>query len=372
MTTGQAGKGLGDMLIVDADVHVNDLPQALAPYAAMPWRLSLETLGRSPQRYLDIPGFAPNLKLDPPIPGGHELRSVHSAHQMRAELSALSIDIGILFPDNLLQIALLPNIQYAAELARAYNRWLAEQWLQSGEAGLYGAILASPQDPEDAAREITRYAQEPRVAGVYLPCAGVHPLWGHHKYDPIFAAAQEANLPVLLHSVTVISPQFPYQLDQFENHFGRQMLSHSFSMMANFVSLMHTGVPARFPKLKFCFTEAGIGWVPYMLWRADRYHAEYRRLVPFLERRPSEYARECMWFATQPIEESDKPQDVAAIINLIGDERIVFASDWPHHDFDHPKAIANLPVSPEARCRIMADNALRLFDRIPRPPGKLA
>ena len=57
------------MLIVDTDIHVSDTPGKLAPYCAMPWRKSLEELGEAPARYLDIPGYAPTLKLDPPIPG---------------------------------------------------------------------------------------------------------------------------------------------------------------------------------------------------------------------------------------------------------------------------------------------------------------
>ncbi len=56
---------VNDMIIVDSDVHVNDTPGGLAPYCDMPWRKSLEALDQTPQRYLDIPGFAPNLKLDP-------------------------------------------------------------------------------------------------------------------------------------------------------------------------------------------------------------------------------------------------------------------------------------------------------------------
>ena len=88
----------GDMVIVDADVHVHDAPAALAPYCAAPWRNSLDELARTPSRYLDIPGFAPSLKLDPPIPGGHPGRAVHTATEMREGLAALGIDIGILFP----------------------------------------------------------------------------------------------------------------------------------------------------------------------------------------------------------------------------------------------------------------------------------
>ena len=361
---------LADMVVVDADVHVNDTPGALAPYCDEPWRMSLESLAGASYPYLLVPGFAPNLRLDPPIPGGHPYRSVDTAAGMRAELSELEIDIGILFPDHMLLFAALPNAEYATALAQAYNRWLLEEWL-SREAGLYGVVLACPQNPEFAAREIERYASEERVVGVYLPTAGVNPLWGDRRYDPIMAAAEAANLPVCLHSVTVVTPAFPCQLDQFENHFARQVLSHSFAMMANLTSIIHSGVPARFPGLRVVFTEAGIAWAPYMMWRMDKYYNEYRRMVPFLEKRPSEYIKERMWFATQPIEEPDDPKDLVAAIDLLGGpERIIFASDWPHHDFDHPRAIMKLPMPAAAKRQIMGENALALFG-IPAPAGKL-
>ncbi|MGN6565575.1 MAG: amidohydrolase family protein [Thermomicrobiales bacterium] len=361
---------IDDLIVVDADIHVSDTPGALAPYCAQPWRKSLEALANSPQRYLDIPGYAPSMKLDPPIPGGHAGRSVPTAAEMRAGLDPLGIDLGVLFPDNFLLFAPIPHIEYATELSHAYNRWLLEEWLRE-DNGLYGALLACPQNPTDSAQEIARYAKEDRIAGIFLPTAGVNPLWGHRHYDPILAAAQEADLPVLLHSVTIVSPAFPCQLDQFENHFARQILSHSFAMMSNLVSLMHTGVLARYPKLKVAFTEAGVAWVPYMMWRMDKYHQEYRRMVPFLEKKPSEYMREQMWFATQPVEEPDNPHDLVETIRHYGGEnRTVYASDWPHHDFDHPRAILKLPMPADLKRKIMGENALELFSRIPRPERK--
>src|SRR5206468_10608075 len=69
--------------------------------------------------------------------------------------------------------------------------------------------------------------------------------------------------------------------------------------------LIATGVPARFPRLKFVFIEAGISWVPHAMMRLDRYWEEMRGDVPFLEERPSAYMRCQMFFATQPIEEPE-------------------------------------------------------------------
>ncbi len=109
-----------------------------------------------------------------------------------------------------------------------------------------------------------------------------------------------------------------------------------------------------------------------MLWRMDKYWNEYRRMVPFLEMRPSDYVKRQMWFATQPVEEPDNPADLVTTIKLYdGENRTLFASDWPHHDFDHPRSVLNLPMPPEMKRKIMGENALSLF-KIPAPAQKIS
>ncbi len=352
---------LENVLIVDTDVHINDRPQFLAPYCDMPWRRSLELLGTIPQRPLDIPSFSAGLgALSAPFPGGAEGRQVNSPAQLRDELSQIAVDIGIMFPDQLLKIATLPQQDYASAVARAYNRWLAEEWCLK-EKGLLGCIIAAPQDPEDAAREIERYAREPGIVGVFLPCAGVEPLWGHRVYDPIFAAAEAADLPVLLHSVTVIHPVFPWQTHQFDTELARHTMAHTFSMVANLVDMVTTGVPVRFPNLRVVFAEAGLSWVPFIINRLDKEYTERRREVPFLEKRPSHYIKK-YFFASQPIEEPEDARDLVKIVELFdGENSVVFASDWPHHDFDHPSKLFQAPFTAEAKRKMLGENALRLF-----------
>src|SRR5207248_10608264 len=136
--------------------------------------------------------------------------------------------------------------------------------------------------------------------------------WGHRKYDPIYAAAQEAGLPVMLHSVSAVYPIFPFTTEQCDTALPRHTISHTFAMMANLVDMVTTGVPVRFPDLKIVFTEAGISWVPFMMWRLDKEYNESRRDVPFLEDKPITYTRR-MYFATQPTEESHNPPALVAI-----------------------------------------------------------
>ena len=90
----------------------------------------------------------------------------------------------------------------------------------------------------------------------------MRPLYGHPQYEPIWKAATETGLPVAVHSVEAVFPVFPFQLDCFETSLAQHAFAHPLSMAANLVSLLETGVPMRWPEIRWGFMEAGVGWVP--------------------------------------------------------------------------------------------------------------
>ncbi len=353
---------LRELTVVDLDVHVYETPAALAPHCAQPWRTSLEYFASLPQSYLGTPGFAPYLDAWPDFPPDSPRRqTVTSPAQLRGDLDDLGIDIAVLIPDCFLLHAAIRQTDYALELARAYNRWLTGEWLTE-DNGVKGAVLAPHHDPLVAAEEIRAYADHPNIAAIYLPTSCVDPLYGHRRYDPLYDAAQETGLPVILHSGLNVHPAFPFNLHGYETAFAAHALAHPFSMMANLASIVETGVPVRFPGVRFVFTEAGLTWVPFFLLRLDRDYVTMRREVPFYTDKPSVYLKQCTYFSTQPIEEPDRLGDLATFISLFeGEDNVVFASDWPHWDFDHPLKAMQIPVSDEALAKIMGGNALRLL-----------
>ncbi len=157
--------------VVDVDVHAHESPAALAPYCEMPWRKSLELISQVPERYLDIPFFAPQMAVwTPPFPqsGSERRQVVTSSKQMREDLNELRIDTGVVFPDNLLLLGAMRDGDYAVALARAYNRWLIDEWLAE-DNGIKGAIIAPSQNPVIAAEEIRRYASHRNVAAIFSP-----------------------------------------------------------------------------------------------------------------------------------------------------------------------------------------------------------
>ena len=362
----QRKEPLTDLLVVDLDVHLHESPGELAPYADAPWDVALEHIKDNHESYLDMPSFSPGVtdgSYQAKFPTAHEgARVVTDQKQMREELDELNVDLAILFPDHLLKLPVLTQAPYASAIARAYNAWMLDKWT-SQERGLLGCIVADSHDPHDAAREIEKYADHPEVVGVYLPCAGIDPMWGHRMYDPIYQAAHDADLPVLLHSVTVTHPVFPFNNHGFDTELGRHACSHTFSIMANIVHMITTGVVVRYPNLRIGVTEAGLSWMPFLCNRLDKEYLERRREVPFLEERPSYYLKRQFWVSTQPVEEPEDMRDIIKLIELYdGEDRTVFASDWPHHDFDHPMKIDQIPFpTDEMRRKVFGENALELF-----------
>jgi predicted TIM-barrel fold metal-dependent hydrolase len=352
---------LETVTIVDVDVHVHEDPSALAEYADPPWDVGLREIAKVEERYLDLPGISPRAEYRVPFPGGSNRRQIATTPQeMRTGLDELHVNLAVLFPDHLLSLAMVRDPSFAATLARSYNRWLHEHWLLE-EPTLKGALVIAPQDPLAGAADIRRHAGEREFVCVYLPASGLRTLYGHEQYDPLYEAAVETGLPVVIHSVEAVYPAFPFQLEGFRTSLAVHSLAHPLAMVANLVSMIETGVPVRFPDLKIAFMEAGTAWVPWIANRLDKEYVERRREIPLLQERPSHYVRS-FYYGTQPIEEPERPRDVVDLFALFdGENRAMFASDWPHHDFDHPQHVFGLPFSPEARGKIMGGNAIRFF-----------
>ncbi|MDQ3784924.1 MAG: amidohydrolase [Actinomycetota bacterium] len=352
---------LESMFVVDADVHIHEDPAEMAEYAPSPWDVALREIAKVPERYLDLPGMSPRAEYRIPWPGGsNRKQTVGSASEMRSGLDDLHVDRAVLFPDHLLALAMVRDPRFAVALAQSYNAWLRDRWLLA-EPTLKGSLVVAPQDPVASAEDIRRHAGEPEFVCVYLPASGVRPLYGHHVYEPVYEAASEAGLPVVMHSVEAVYPTFPFQLEVFQTSLAQHAVAHPFSMMANMISLLETGVPVRWPDLDIGIMEAGISWVPFMLNRLDKEYTERRREVPFLQERPSHYIKR-WYFGTQPIEEPERRDDIVKLFELFdGADRAMFASDWPHHDFDHPQYVFGLPFSASDRRAIMGGNAARFF-----------
>jgi predicted TIM-barrel fold metal-dependent hydrolase len=104
-----------------------------------------------------------------------------------------------------------------------------------------------------------------------------------------------------------------------------------------------------------------------LLWRLDRAWRLLGEEVPHVTRPPSELVREHIWVTTQPIEEPPRPHDFEEMLDeLEMDDRLLFATDYPHWDFDAPSQALPSSLAVSRRRMIMAENARALY----RLPGR--
>jgi predicted TIM-barrel fold metal-dependent hydrolase len=120
----------------------------------------------------------------------------------------------------------------------------------------------------------------------------------------------------------------------------------------------------RFPTLHVILEEGGIAWMPALLWRLDRIWESMGEHAPSaVTLRPSQLIREHIAFTTQPLDEPEKPHMLGQLLDQMGmNDRIMFASDYPHWDFDDPdRILSGSALTPELRAKIGSENALRLI-----------
>jgi len=273
------------------------------------------------------------------------------------------VDLGIL-TSNILSLSSHPNVALASAVARAYNDWTLDKWVRP-HPEFKGSIIVNPQDPAFAVEEIERLADDPGVVQV-LVFSGSNEPYGRPRFFPIWEAAAHHGLPVAMHSggeTVGIAPKdtLAGPLTYYVEHHALQTQS----AMAHMVSLVMEGVFERLPGLRFLFIEEGVSWVPHVMWRLDKDYKGNRSECPWLKKLPSDYILEQCRYSTQPIDEPREPEHLVQVLEMIDASRtVLYASDYPHWDFDNPK-IAFKDVPPAMRERIFVGNALDLYgDRL--------
>ncbi|MEH7246237.1 amidohydrolase family protein [Neobacillus niacini] len=269
-----------------------------------------------------------------------------------------SISHAILFLSSGYQISSLPQEQWAIALASACNDFLIDKWL-SADSRYKGSVLVATQDPQAAAREIDRVGSHPGMVqvglGIHSPMRG----YGDKMYDPIWEAAVRNNLVVCFH-VSVATGLYKNNSTGPTQNFPEFQSTHNQTFQGQMASMIFGGVFEKFPELKVAFIEGGFSWVPHMMFTMDTHWKAARREVPWVKKYPSEYVREHFWFGTQPIIKTANPKHVLQLIEMIGVDRMIFASDYPHWEFDSPQmALNHLPK--EMREKILFENAKKMY-----------
>jgi predicted TIM-barrel fold metal-dependent hydrolase len=194
---------------------------------------------------------------------------------------------------------------------------------------------------------------------VILVARTAEPL-GRRKYWKMYEAAVRHDLPIGIHfggagGYPITGAGWPSFY--IEDHAGMPP-----SLQTHLVSFVCEGVFERFPTLKVVLIEGGFAWLSPLMWRLDRAWSLLREEVPHLTRPPSAYVREHLWLTSQPMEEPPRKEQFRELLDQLAmDDRLMFATDYPHWDFDAPDTALPVKLAPELERKIMAENARVLY-----------
>ena len=250
---------------------------------------------------------------------------------------------------------------YAAAYCRAFNDWTLEHWVALDDR-FRASIHIAPQDPQLAVDEIRRLGERPEFVQVMMSAAAQMP-YGNRHYHPIYAACEEMGLPMCVHfGAEGAGISAPPTAAGYPTYYLEMRMARPQIAMAHTVSLICEGVFEKFPKFHFLFIEHDFFWIPGLMWHMDGDWKGLRDYTPWVKRLPSEYLREHIRIGSQPLPNTPTPGDLKTLLDWThADEIMVFASDYPHWDWDEPRGF--LAGYDEAyRQRIMLDNPRKLYD----------
>jgi predicted TIM-barrel fold metal-dependent hydrolase len=291
-----------------------------------------------------------------------------------ADMDANHVDASICFPNTLPRFCGQtfyeqgvkreggdPDLALAC--VQAYNDWMIDEWCAGDGKGrlipltmipLWGAELAAAEVRRSAARGAFAVAFSENPYPLGLP--SIHS--GH--WDPFFAACQETETVVCMHigsssRMPATSPDAPFIVSStltFQNAMG-SLLDYIFS-----------GTLERFPTLKIAYSEGQVGWMPYVLERADKLWAERsdNSFGTSLPHPPTSYLPGRVYGCIFDDETGLRNRDA------IGIDQICFETDYPHADstFPHSKKVATdictaAGLDAEETYKLLRGNAIEAF-----------
>lgn len=216
--------------------------------------------------------------------------------------------------------------------------------------------------PKEAERTIEEFAGQPGVIGFCVPSVR-HKAVHHNDYMRIYAMLEERNLPIAFHAAYHWQDQSLSTINRF---LGMHALGFVWCNMVHMTNWILNGIPERFPKLKSIWVESGLAWIPFLMQRLDDQYLMRPSEAPQLKKLPSEYMRENCWYTTQPMETVNMKALQLTLEMINAESQLLFASDWPHFDFDLPQEIYDLPfLNEQAKRNILGLNAAKLFNLDP-------
>ncbi len=255
------------------------------------------------------------------------------------------------------------NSAAANTLTQAINDWSLVEWLRP-EPKLTGLILVSMNNPQRAAAEVRRLGAHPEFVGVALGTNALSMPFGHPVYHPVYEAAAEYGLPLVIQVGSDTSPSLlaPPIGGGIAATYAETEIWGAHPLMTHVATLIFEGVFELFPNLRVLLVGGGLSWLPSAIWRLDFWWSTNRLEAPLLTHLPSEYLREHVRVATYGMEHPSDPERLRVALGTVPwlEDILLYASGYPAIGWRESEQIAtHLPA--EWLPKITAVNAEHFF-----------
>jgi predicted TIM-barrel fold metal-dependent hydrolase len=289
-----------------------------------------------------------------------------------ADMDLNGVWASVLFPSTIWGFAgtrfvRMQNKEAGLYSLRAYNDWMIEEWTAAAPDRYIPSQCAWLGDPTVAATEVRRNAERGFKAISFMENPeglGLPSLYTEY-WDPFFEACADTDSVINLHvgsrgSVTIPSDASPKEVS---------LALFPVNSMAALVDWIYSRVPLRFPTIRIAMSEGGVSWVPMIIERLARVHRQLDASLTWYATDPSpvDVLHRNFWFAS--IEDPSAFQ----LLDLIGEDRVMVETDYPHSDSSWPDSQALIKSSiehlpPSTVRKICYGNASKLY-RHPVPPA---
>jgi len=244
---------------------------------------------------------------------------------------------------------------------KAYNDWMVDEWCAGSDGRLIPLTIIQLWDAELAAQEIYRNAER----GVHAVCfSEIPPYLGlpsiHTDYwDPFIRACEETKTTINMHIGS--SSKMPSTSTDAPAAVGSTLTFGN--AMSSMTDWLFSGKLVKFPDLKIAYSEGQIGWIPYILERADKVWEDNRGwggVADIVPEPPSTYYYRqmygCFFDDVHGLDSLDK----------VGVDNCTFETDYPHSDSTWPHTLEVAKklmghLDPEVIHKLVRGNAIRML-----------
>ena len=345
------------MPVIDADTHVDESEATWAKLEGTPYAKYIPVTVTSSPEEAKRAGLNPTNSRSWVVEGRLQNRAIRDEvnHPLRvrreledvqgrlAQMDEMGVNVQVIFPTFFIRYN-TNNAEAEWALTTTYNRWLAEKCAPTNGRLQWAAVL--PLLRPDKAVEELRWAKEHGACGIFKRGFDLNRKVTDPHFFPIYEEASALEMPLCIHT-------------------GHPLPGHEwdrgFPVMYSFGELVSSGVPKKFPKLRFGFIESGASWIPYVISQLGAkkrvtLRGKQNRLPHLFKLEPELFRENRAFITIDPID------DIESLLKFGTEDNLMIGTDYSHTDIS-----ANLSGLNEVRNwvdegRISNDQARKILE----------